>query len=171
VREMARKYVAEIFEQRGPDVFVLLKRKKVAVGKTEFSYRGHTFVIPDRVQTVWYNSTNPILTYVFDRTLPRETTIRPVEKLPKQPAGGKDPTSLSTDLLFRRKALQQIINATKGADFKQLLPYFVIALAMGLALGFSIFQVYHPGLVQAPPPGYTYSLTPVHPPATGAGGS
>lgn len=54
--------------------------------------------------------------------------------------------------------IQQLAAATKGFDLKAFIPLAIIMLVMGVALGYVIVSMYHPGMVQAPPAGYRYLI-------------
>lgn len=70
------------------------------------------------------------------------------------------PSSATTNWLFRRGGAKQIVAGTKqtSGDLR------TVAIAVGIAcfaVGYLVFNFYHPGLIPGPPAGYEYHAIPI----------
>jgi hypothetical protein len=70
------------------------------------------------------------------------------------------PSSGSTNLMIRRKGLAIMINAIRRSEMSPWVAAFAGAAVAGAAV-YIILNIYHPGLVGTPPPGYYYKVLPI----------
>lgn len=177
-RNMQPHRIANIWEMRGdPPEYVLVKKKWLGLGEAEFNVGERQFIVEADTSNM-YNAGAQILDYVLTKARPRTVKLGLVDRIrgksnkqydPIKPTkaqitkitDGKDPSSASTNLYFRREGLKQMIQATRGVDFKAFIPIGIVVLLAGIAAGFGLFSYMHPGFVQAPPAGYTYHVVPI----------
>lgn len=159
IKNSGKFYIAEIYREQNGEYF-LVKRKHVGLLHTSFNFGERQYLI-DSEQVIYNEGIHPIIQYDLE-------SMKPLKKLVgKAP---DKPTSASANMWFRRQGIKQMIQATKTISSKEMIIYIIIGLAIGLSVGYGVFQYWHPGLYPSPPPGYYYKAEPIPTNATRVGG-
>jgi hypothetical protein len=72
--------------------------------------------------------------------------------------GMKNPSARTMKRFVKDKFIEQLANATRSFSLRQFLPLALLCVVVGLAMGYVIVNLYHPGLVPAAPQGYSYQI-------------
>lgn len=180
-------YRAEIYQERDAKYYQVAA-KRPGLGKQSFYVgKDFEFVIPSPAPVLFYYNGRPVLQYILDKARPRHPEIddkgkiirvklEPVKTALRTPPNVKkdgdpkdakdkeklpDSESRSVNMFMRRGAIEQMIKATRGIDLKAAIPFVILAGVAAFMLGYVVFLQVHPGMVQAPPPGYYYKAFPI----------
>ena len=156
-------------------------RKSVPVRAEAFSIGERQFIVDPEYATTaesWnhWGGNHPVVRYYIDDSRPMSNSfaeqkfkvlgkkdkiekdaIRPerldLERHPK-------PSSGTVNLIIRRKGAAIMIEATKKVAMNPWVAAFAGAAVASMVVYFAL-NLYHPGLVGAPPPGYYFKVEPI----------